>query len=416
MNLGKFEELHVSFDDNVTYLVGDNGEGKSTIGIEAIQILFQGISQKKPDGQYPLIGERFRFIGPNAKSLNIIGVLYDDVLKAEITIHREVTAKEQTIKFEAPEGVIIDQDWLNAVFNIFMVSPKHFESLSPKEQAIALGIDLTAHDEAIEKIKAENTTINRQIKEMGAVDMSILKQPVKEVINIVNLQKVIAETKQFNQDEASKDFALETARTAYENQKAKLAQMKKEYEELLLATKTLGAEIPTMPVSKFKPVVELEEQYNNAAQNNIDVITDETLRQKANKLTELKKCLEGNAKKIEKEELTRIATIKKKQLPYKELSIDDKGQLLLEDRFIKEPFFSTGQLIKIIPTLMTAANPDLRYVFIQGFDLLDEANKKSTIEYLMSRGLQVVIESIGHVKNPKGNQIILKNCKIESDE
>ena len=71
------------------------------------------------------------------------------------------------VSFEGPLGVKLDQKWLNDLFDIFMISPKYFESLSSKQQALALGIDLSDHDKKIKALKDEYTLIGRQITEIG---------------------------------------------------------------------------------------------------------------------------------------------------------------------------------------------------------------------------------------------------------
>ena len=73
-NFAKVSEILVSFDDNITYLIGENASGKTTVGLNGVWFVFKGLAQKG-DG---LIAERFRFIGPHSKSA-----------KAEITIYDE---------------------------------------------------------------------------------------------------------------------------------------------------------------------------------------------------------------------------------------------------------------------------------------------------------------------------------------
>ena len=42
-NFAKYSHIEVSFDKNITYLIGNNEAGKTTLGLNAIWFLFQGI-------------------------------------------------------------------------------------------------------------------------------------------------------------------------------------------------------------------------------------------------------------------------------------------------------------------------------------------------------------------------------------
>src|SRR6186713_642099 len=90
-NFAKYDKVEVSFDDKVTYLVGKNGSGKSTLGITAIWFLFQGIAEKASGGNNPLIGERFRFIGPKAATAKGEMILHDEKTGVDIKVMRKLT-------------------------------------------------------------------------------------------------------------------------------------------------------------------------------------------------------------------------------------------------------------------------------------------------------------------------------------
>src|SRR6185437_221455 len=174
-NFSKYDQVNVSFDDNITYLIGKNGSGKSTLGITAIWFMFCGIAEKASGGNSPLIGERFRFIGPKAATARGEMTLVDEKTMAEIKVHRKLTKTGTEVAFEGPEGLTLDQKWLTDLFNVFLISPKMFCQLSPKEQANALGIDTSKFDAEIGALKLEHTAIGREIKAFGDL------QPLEEV-------------------------------------------------------------------------------------------------------------------------------------------------------------------------------------------------------------------------------------------
>jgi recombinational DNA repair ATPase RecF len=156
-NFSKYDSVSVSFDDNITYLVGKNGSRKSTLGLTAIWFMFEGIAEKASQGKSPLIGERFRFIGPKGATAKGEMILVDEKSKAEIKVTRKLTKSGTEVFFEGPEGMEIGQKWLTDLFNVFLIAPKMFCELSPKEQAKVLGIDTKTFDEAIARLKQEYT-------------------------------------------------------------------------------------------------------------------------------------------------------------------------------------------------------------------------------------------------------------------
>jgi DNA repair exonuclease SbcCD ATPase subunit len=165
-NFAKFSDIEVVFNDQVTHLVGMNGAGKTTIGLTAIQAGLKGIAEKAKDGQ--LIGDRFRFIGPNKKSADIFLTIIDEAKgSAEINVHNRITEAGNSISFEAPEGYNIGGNWLNNLLSVAFLSAKNFTQLSTKEQALLLGIDVSSKDKEIAAKKAEITEVNRDIKNIG---------------------------------------------------------------------------------------------------------------------------------------------------------------------------------------------------------------------------------------------------------
>jgi hypothetical protein len=79
---------------------------------------------------------------------------------------------------------------------------------------------------------------------------------------------------------------------------------------------------------------------------------------------------------------------------------------------LKEQYFSTGELLKVIPILMTFKNPEFKYVFLQDFVLMDEDKQKETIDYLTKQGFQLVIEVVGKTKAEGVKSILLKEQKV----
>lgn len=397
-NFANFDKITVNFDSNLTYLVGPNGSGKSTLGLYGFQFVMEGIAEKTSSKERtPIIGERYNFIGANNNFAKGHLVLYDDELKCDIVVKRRITAKDNSLSFEAPESVILDQKWLSDLFNVFMLSPKYFESLSPQQQAILLGVDTSMIDEKIKETKQEYTFINRQIKGLGDVPTRL---PDKmEEVNISALYTQMEESMVFNRDV---DISIEKRKALEErikNGEELLKSLKKDLKGMSSTHEKIDIIAIQERIDKGKIINEQATNYNNA-------------NEKIIKKKELLQSLEENKELQSKYEAQKIKFIKAKKLPFENLSINDEGGLLLDDKYIRTPYFSTGELINIITELITSQNPDLKYIYLQDFNLLDEEKQRSIIDKLTKQGYQLVVELISGEKMEAPNVICLNECKI----
>ena len=104
----------------------------------------------------------------------------------------------------------------------------------------------------------------------------------------------------------------------------------------------------------------------------------------------------------------------KPKMKIKRLGVDDSGNLVLNDRLIKEPYFSKGELEIMVAKLYMSVNPDLKVRFIDDFELLDEDNQAKILKQLLDAGFQVITAEVG--KSPKHkNSILLRECsKVDS--
>lgn len=413
-NFGQFSQLSVSFDDNVTYLVGPNGTGKSTAGVIGLQFVMQGVAEKSSGGNMPIIGERFRFIGDNGKDAKGSIILHDSKMDCDIIVRRTITPAGNELSFEAPVGIHLDQKWLNDLFNIFMISPKYFESLSSKEQAIVLGIDLSEYDKNIKELKDNKTILGRELKTLGT------PSPVKKVekVDVSTLLEEIRQVKAFNDEQEKKQKAIDTLKDQILSKREKKKELE---EELAILQKKLsiidqeekslieqGKSLPK-PES-VKDTTAIEEKITNANSINEQATLYEEYIKTTDKIKAKQKEIDINLDQQTKAEEIRLAAIKEMKLPFANMEIDEEGKLLLEGRPIKSPYFSTGQLIRIITTLMVNRNPEFRYVYIQDWNLMDADNQKKTLETLKKAGLQVCIEYVGENLTAEGNVIIIKDA------
>lgn len=421
-NFANYSEFNVSFDENVTYFIGKNGSGKSTAGVTAIHAMFMGIAEKGN----ALIGERFRFIGPKSATATGEMVLHDEKLNIDVLVKRKITKTGNEVSFEAPEGYEVSQQWLEDLFNVFLISPKKFIELSPKKQSEALGIDTLVYDNKIKALKADYTLINRDLTNLGSFEAV---EEVKKV-DLAELSKEKDDIILFNSDQDKKQLALDNADITINNKNAAITTEEGEIEALELKLKIaknnlklskdylfkLKQDKKLLPQPEDKKSLDaVNEKIQNASETNENATKYEQFIEKKTKRDKLKKDLEDNKKLQSAQDVERTNYIKSQKLPFDNLEINEDGELLLSGKPIREPYFSTGELIKVVPILMAAKNPDLKYVFIQDFNLLDEDKQNEVETHLVAQGMQLVIELVGTKKVNNKNSILLKDNAIVED-
>lgn len=416
-NFAKFTDFEIEYDSKITRLIGINGSGKTTVGVTAIWACLKGIAEKNSNGQ--LLGERFRFIGSEGKSANIELTLFDEQKNIEIVVTNHITKASNQIKFEGPEGHAIDESWLKDLLSVSLMSAKNFTELDSKAQALMLGIDPSDHDKAIDEIKSEFTLLNRDLKNLGQMN----EPPKVEAVSINDLliQKETIENK--NQERQSVRLALE----AKESQVAALVRsetelleqikgMKEKHSILIDGIKSLNSDLysakimmnnnPTLDTTKINTAIVSAESTNAKAEQYKQFEAWQTDLSKASfKVT-------SNRELLKKKERARLDYIKSFKFGLKGISVDEKGGLLLNDRPIKSPYFSKGELEIIVAKLHSFINPDLKVRFIDDFELLDEDNQKLIVDSLLESGFQLITAEVGKAKKDE-NSILLRECNIE---
>lgn len=474
-NFANYDKVTVSLDPDVNYYVGKNGAGKSTLGITGVQAIFQGIAEKASGGNMPVIAERFRFIGPaGASSKNHIILVDDKNNNAEIKISRKITKSGSELQIDAPESYgQLDQEWLNSLFNIFLISPKHFLSLSSRDQAKALGIDTKQFDARISDLKKEYTETNAvfrsygelpEVEKIERVDVSVLQAQKKEVADKLNakylenkahneaLKKkweaacdvIDNECSLFNNKQIALSNTIEQATALY----SKLEGLGYAGYEVSDWIKSLGKPEETKDSEKLYPMKPtdlsiMEDDYQPdegelyfvrelpdraeldaidaqivaAGETNNNALLYEQYLQKKEQKEAKEAELKANKEKQAATEAERLEYIKAFKFPFSNLTVGEDGELLLNGKPIKAEYFSTGELLKIIPVLISTTQPELKYVFLQDFNLMDEDKQKEIEEFLTGKGFQLVVEVVGKSKIADKNCILLRdNCIVEDYE
>jgi DNA repair exonuclease SbcCD ATPase subunit len=426
-NFKGFEKIDVEFNDGHTFIVGKNGSGKSSL-IDLLHACFKTISQNGSKGE--LIGERFRFIGPHGANSEVGIFLRDEKDDLNVTITNKISKTGNEIKIEASDGRTLDRKWLNDFFNVAFLSAKNFTSLDPTKQALSLGIDVSKFDEETARLKQEYTSINGALKAFGEIEVVEKVEKVDRVSTTALIEEE-REANKFNQEQVDKldvindagrdvgdsEAAIADTKDLLIQKEAELADTRKclkEQEACLVKEKkaldALPAPEPERDVSVITKKVDGADEINRQAERYEAYVKE---------MAEYDK--EVAAKDAKKEELAdnrdsqadgqhqRAKYMKSFNFGFDGLSVCDKGGLLLHNRRLGE--FSTAEQVIIVNKLNASRNPDLKTVFIDGFEALDPKNQESIVSELIESEMQVITLEVGSAKKDKST-ILLKGCKV----
>lgn len=436
-NFGKVFALEADLAPDLNYLVGMNGAGKTTVGVNILQFVMQGVSTRKSqDAPYPLEAERFRVIGPHAASAQASITFHDTKLNCDIKVTRKVTKSAQELHFDAPEGIVLDQQWLTDLFNYYLIAPKAFAQLSSKEQALSLGIDTTEYDEKIEKAKEDLKSANTLLAEAKkkVEEKSVSAEIAKEYTSKKEVQEITARLQKASDAKTAsttrlsnietKTEKIEEVNAEIEEHRAEIKRLEAKITEKETKVNTLQTEIGELNAQESEYEMSLTEDPDNFDIEKINQELSELNKHNENfeavqehreaidQEAEKQKTVDEKKKAVKDAEAEKTTYLQGKKLPFSNLSINEKGELLVDSKPLKPPYFSTGELNKLIPILMSSQNPEFKYVFIQDYNLLDEKKGQELIDFLLKKDYQLVIEYVGTEKGGLDNKIILKDCRV----
>ncbi len=406
-NFGSFVNFECHFDDQITHLVGVNGSGKTTIGLTAIWACLKGIAERNSGGQLP--GERLHFIGGAGKSSDVELTLVDDSRgKAQIKVKNHITASTNSISFEAPKGYPMDDLWLSRLLNVALLSAKNFCSLSGRDQALLLGIDVSDLDKQLKATKEELTGLNRDRKQIGEV----VEVPPAERVNLSELLAGKQAIDDFNAKQEERSDAIIDQKDHIRKNEEDIvrieSELKQAKERLAKAKTDLEALPRPEPLQSTEAVMA---SIHGAEENNAKAEAYRRFTEKKAMATAKDaEIAENQAKQfeIQKQRLERITSHK---FPFAGLTVDDNGGLLLNGRPITVNTFSKAELELIVARLYSSLNPEFKVRFIDDFESLDEDNQKKLVEDLLAEGYQIITAEPGK-RAVKPNTILLKECKV----
>jgi len=450
-NFAAVHSVEINLSDSVTYLIGENGSGKTTVGLNAVWFILEGLALK---GQNVLHGERFRFIGNYGPSAVGQLILHDEVKDIDITITRKLLKNKTELKIKASDGRKLPDNFIDSIFNIFSINPVGFAKLSPQEQALALGIDTAKYDARKKVAYDERTELGRDVKRLdGAVEEI---GPVEKV-EPVELKKLLKEKEQIeaanskavDAARAKRDKAVQAAISWNEEQDDKQAAIMAVGHKISQTTeliKTLQANIERLKKQlhdQSKLFDKLSVERNNlpepSEKKSTDIPTDmpstldttelalkiesaEETNQKAARYQQSVKAIEKlktaqdlhstKQAEMDKIEADRIEYIKSCNLPFSTITIDDAGGVLINDRPFNETYFSKGEILRIGIKLAAASDPVLKYIYVPDSQSIDEKNREKLFDELVAAGFQVVAEYVDTERQKDYGSILLRESKV----
>lgn len=417
-NFGKFSDFELKFRGDVTRLVGMNGSGKTTVGLTAIWACLRGIAERAKEGQ--LVGDRFRFIGNAGASADVELTIYDDKTSSEVVIKNHVTKSGNQITCEP----VKDKKWLQELLAVAFLSAKNFTAMDGRQQALALGIDTSDYDEKIKKLKADFTFLNRQ---MASYDTPIAVEKTELVDITAKIREKDAveeafrmrceEIRQANEAADTHNKNIETCKAKIKACETNIEECQKHILEQNEAIVKCDAWLndnptaPSVPAPEPPDTMALIEAISGAQEANKKADAYIKYCDDVGRVEEIKAGVEDNKAKQANVAAQRLEYIKSAKLGFDSLSVDDNGVLLLNNRPIREPYFSKGEIEIIVAKLYASKNPRLKTRFIDDFELLDDDNQEKILKTLLDAGFQIITAEVGKTSDDN-NCIVLKECRI----
>jgi hypothetical protein len=125
----------------------------------------------------------------------------------------------------------------------------------------------------------------------------------------------------------------------------------------------------------------------------------------------LETSLESNVARQTKVQEKRKEYLQTKTFGIKSLMIDEEGRLTYQDKLIRSPYFSKGELEMLVARIGANLNPEWKVRFIDDFELLDDDNQQRLIKNLTKKGFQIITGTVGK-ELVKKNSVLLKVCKV----
>lgn len=389
--------LQTNINQDVQYLVGNNGAGKTTV-ISAIWVALLGkTAMPKFD--------RFKMIKSGAEKAEITLTLVPEN-ETEIIIKRTITPKDVYLKIWQEGNVTreLNQQFLNDILSEFSINPLRFARLKPEEQSIALGIDCSEIDSRIKEADEVRKDIARDLRRIEEETRALGQIEAVLPVDVSKLAEELNEKRRQNDLALANEGRIETVKKSISRWKTEIETLQEQIKGAVAFIEETKGKTKTVETSDIARQLAEASSINLKAQK-FQQYND--LHQKQKGITEEHNtaCKKVQTLRDEKKQL-----IVSKKFPFKNLTIDNEGKLLVDNKPLNENFFSTGEIYKIASKLINHINPELKTIFVQNASLIDEENLNVILSI---EGYQFIVEITGEEKREKA--IYLREMKKISD-
>jgi len=411
-NFGKVTEVSVNVNPELTIFIGTNKSGKTTIGLELVWFVMEGLAQRG-DG---LIAERYRFIGPAGPSAKGEIEIIDETEGVTHLATRKLLKDKTQLKIVSSDGIVRGQEFLSSIFSSIFFDLRKFSRISSKEQAVALGIDTSVFEQERKELMQIRHDIGVKVKSLKGVAESSMGTEQVEEISVADLLQERKQIEKYN-------IEVNTIRVEYqdmveEKQKAEeiIQTLKKEIENARIALNQINNDIDNTqipPLSQDTTIIDEKiqgaEEINTKARAYKQSLIDQQAYESG------QASYDAETSKIQDLDARLAQYLHDQKLPFSNITIE-AGEFRLNGKPFCDPYFSTGELLKytakLAAKIMEKKDQKLDYVWIPGSQDLDEKNRNELFQDLVKQGYQVAAEYVDTKKIKGKNCILLKECRI----
>lgn len=388
-NFGNVKEFSANIGPGINYILAMNGGNKSTLALTAVWSCLQGIAEKNGKDTEVLKGKRSMWVGRYGTDAEIEIVLTDPA-DIDYTVNRKIL--ENKLEITSSDGRKLGQEWINEFWNGMMLSPIAFSRLPAREQAEYLGIDTSEYDTKIEELKDEAKGIRAVIKSFGEIEI-----PEKvEAVDIAELSGDKDAIVKYNQKQQQARRDIESAEQRVLACELEVESLMQKLQIAQVALDNRKRELKVLPQPQTELSTELVDQKISAAsETNAKAIAYEQAVKRQEEKSAKENELAENIAKQKDEEAKKIDYMQSFDFPQgMNLTVDDKGGLMMDGRPIKQPEFSHAECIKISTLLVSSLNPEFKYIFLEDWNTVDSTKSAEIFEWLLGKGFQVLAEKV----------------------
>ena len=383
--------ITTSLEDGVFYICGMNESGKSSF-LDGLTFALLG-KKAFPKGKWREITST-----SGSKTLTSC-VLVDDDGNEKIKITRKINKSgNESAVIERTDGKRFSQHDLDLILDPIALNPKAFMEMPAREQALFLGIDTAELDAKYKGAYQDRQFIGRDVKRLkGAVEESYCEKSIGNGVDIDELYQKLHSAGMNNNDKANATDQISAYKDQIADLQGKIMKLEPIANQPIEETDLIEKEIERTKANQG--LIQQHEAYETHKAN-LEIAQAEYE----------KKTYELDGIKEDK-----IAKIKSTKLPFKNLTTNDDGELVVVKEGKEMPFnsnfFSTGKMWEMSIKILAAQDTELKLVIVKDATLLDENKVKAITETAKKKGLQVLLEYVGEVEGK--NSITLTEGRLK---